>query len=68
MIKPRGRPKGTKRFDVYFTMRIDAAIHEDLYRAAEAEDRPLASMARILLKEALEGRRGGERPTPKKKK
>ena len=68
MKKSRGRPKGTKNFDVYFTMRIDAAIHEELSQVAEREERALASMARILLREALEARRGGERPTLKKKK
>ncbi len=69
MKKPRGRPPGTKRFDIYFTMRIDAAMHETLSRVAEEEDRPVASMARVLLKEALQARKAGEEAsrTPKKK-
>ena len=62
MKKPRGRPKGTKRFDIYYTIRIDAEIQDAIAEFARVEDRPVASMTRVLLKEAIARRREGKKP------
>lgn len=58
-----GRPKGTK-FHRALSLRLEDAAWGVLERMAVNEERPIAMMARILLKEALEAREGKK---PKRK-
>lgn len=58
----RGRPSGRK-LSHSVTLRIDDDVMVALERMADAERRPVAAMARILLEEAMEAR-AGKRPAP----
>ena len=42
---------------MYMTVRIDPETRKVLEEMAKAEDRPVSSMARIILKEGVEARR-----------
>jgi predicted transcriptional regulator len=50
-------PKTGKEYPLYMTVRIDPATRKALEEMAKAEDRPVSSMARIILKEGVEARR-----------
>ena len=60
---PMGRPPGI-RFHVTVAMRLEKELAEALERVAKEEERPMGSMARILVREAIEAREGKK---PKKK-
>jgi hypothetical protein len=62
MSRPPGRPPGTTKFDVYFTIRIDTETQEALAEIAREEDRPVASMARLILKAGIDACKEGKRP------
>ena len=50
------------RFGIFFSVRIDEEIQAALAEFAREEDRTVASMTRILLKEAIAARREGKKP------
>jgi len=50
-------PKTGKEYPLYMTVRIDQETREILEAMAKAEDRPVSSMARIILKEGVNARR-----------
>lgn len=65
-----GRPAGTK-YQIPIALKVEENLGCAIERMAEAEDRPLGAMARILLREAVEARdkkeRATSRPTPNKR-
>lgn len=60
---PMGRPPGI-RFHVTVAMRLEKELAEALEKVAKEEERPMGSMARIILREGLEAR---EAKGPRKK-
>jgi hypothetical protein len=50
-----GRPKGTK-YHRTIALRLEEELGDVIEQMAEAEDRPIGAMARILLREAVEAR------------
>lgn len=54
-IPRMGRPPGGK-YDIFLKVRLDAGLQSNLAEIAEAEDRPVSQMARVLLREAMDAR------------
>lgn len=50
-------PKTGKEYPLYMTVRIDPDTRRILEEMAKAEDRPVSSMARIILKEGVAARK-----------
>ena len=61
-----GRPPGV-RYPIFITLRIDEDTKRDLDAIARAEERSLAQMSRVLLKEAITARVGGKKNARKTK-
>ena len=57
-------PKTGKEYPLYMTVRIDPETRKVLEEMAKAEDRPVSSMARIILKEGVEARRKKGKKSP----
>ena len=48
-----GRPAGTARYTAFLSLRVDPETQEEIAQAAQAEDRPVVAMARLLLMRGL---------------
>jgi len=52
-----GRTQGAGRFNDAILIRIEKELREELGRLSLEEDRPVSSMARLLIREALAARK-----------
>ena len=50
------KKRGTVRYPEFIGMRLESELLQALEKAAEEEDRPVASIVRIAVKEWLESR------------